>query len=65
MQETETAETEDDGLFACTEMDACEETVGFWMLVAVMVMFPLDEGAVKRPFAVMAPALEDHFTAEL
>ena len=65
VQETEIAETVDDGWFDCTVTDACEDTVGFWTLVAVIVTFALEAGAVNKPFAVMAPALEDHLTAEL
>jgi hypothetical protein len=64
-QETETDETVDDGWFDCMETDVFEETVGLCTLVAVMVTLPPESGAVKRPFAVMAPVLADHLTAEL
>lgn len=65
MQETEIDETVDDGLLDCTETEVCEDTAGFWRLVAVTVTFPPEEGAVKRPLAVIVPALADHFTSEL
>lgn len=66
VQETATDEMAEDG-FDCiaTDTDAAEDMAGFWTLVAVTVMFPPAAGAVKRPFAVIVPALADHFTAEL
>ena len=49
----------------CTDSDWEAVFAGVWTLAAVMVTFPAEEGAVKRPLAEMVPALADHFTAEL
>lgn len=48
-----------------TARDWVPDMAVFWALVAVMVTFPAEAGAVKRPLVVMVPALADHFTAEL
>lgn len=46
-------------------MDAEPDWVVSSVLVAVMVMVPGDEGAVKSPLELMAPVLADQVTAEL
>ena len=40
-------------------------TDDFWLLVAVMVMLPVDPGAVNKPLAVIVPPLANQFTGEL
>lgn len=49
----------------CTSTDCAPETAEFWTLVAEMVTFPAEAGAVKSPFELMEPALADHVTAGL
>ena len=50
---------------AFTVIEAVPDTCEFCVLVAVMVTVAADAGAVKRPLALMVPALADHETAEL
>lgn len=46
-------------------MDDLPDLVVSWVLVAVMVTVPEDEGAVKRPLEFMVPLLADHLTLVL
>jgi hypothetical protein len=49
----------------CTVRAAVPDLVGSWVLVAVTVAVPAEDGAVKTPLALMTPLLADHVTAEL
>ena len=46
-------------------MDAAPDLLAFCVLVAMIVTFPADAGAVNRPLELMVPALADQVTAEL
>jgi hypothetical protein len=61
---TETEVTDEPGA-ACTVMAAFPDTVGFCMLVAVMVAEAAEGGAVKSPVGLIVPTLADHVTDEL
>ena len=50
---------------ACTVTVAVPVLVVSWVLVAVTVTLPAAVGAVRRPFALIVPALADHSTEEL
>ena len=50
---------------ACTVTEALPDFVASCMLIAVTVTVPAEAGAVRRPLALMVPALGDHVTAEL
>jgi hypothetical protein len=43
---------------------AFPDTVGFWVLVAVMVAVAAEGGAVNSPVGLIMPTLADHVTDE-
>ena len=46
-------------------MVACPDTAVFCVLVAVTVMGPVPDPAVRSPPALMLPKSDDHVTVEL
>lgn len=53
------------GVADCTATDAVPDFVASCVLVAVTVMLPADDGAVRSPLELMLPPLVNHVTVEL